>query len=92
MPELLLGIERWRPGAAADIYARVRSEGNGLPPHVVVVGSWVDHELRTCWQVMAGATETDIAAWREHWADMMDIETVAVLPGAEVAGLISRSM
>lgn len=92
MPGLVLGIERWRPEAAADIYARVRSEGNGLPPHVVVVGSWVDQELRTCWQIMAGATETDIASWRAHWADMMDIETVAVLPGAEVASLMSRSI
>ena len=85
MSELILAIERWRPGAAAAIYTRFRESGRGLPDTVTVHGSWVDSSLSRCWQVMDAPSAADLEAWIAHWSDLMEIETVPVVTGAEAA-------
>jgi hypothetical protein len=85
MSGLILAIEHWRPGGAPAIYQRFRESGRGLPATVTVYGSWVDPSLTTCWQIMDEPTPEDLAAWKAHWADLMDIETNTVITGAEAA-------
>jgi hypothetical protein len=87
MSTLVLAIEHWRPGAAPGIYAKFAAEGRGLPDSVRVLGSWTDPALTTCWQVMEGATADDLAAWRAHWAEFMEIEIVPVITGTEAQAL-----
>jgi hypothetical protein len=87
MSNLVLAIEHWRADAAPAIYAKFAAEGRGLPDSVTVLGSWTDPELTTCWQIMEGATADDLAAWREHWSEFMDIEIVPVVTGAEARAL-----
>jgi hypothetical protein len=87
MPNLVLAIEHWHPGAAPAIYAPFAAQGRGLPPHVRIVGSWTDPSLTTCWQVMEGATADDLTAWREHWSEFMDIEIIPIITGAQAQQL-----
>lgn len=83
MSNLVLAIEHWKPGAAPGIYSTFASSGRGLPDSVRVLGSWTDPALTTCWQVMEGATDDDLAAWQEHWSAFMDIEIRPVITGEE---------
>jgi hypothetical protein len=36
---------------------------------------------------MEGATADDLAAWRAHWAEFMEIEIVPVITGTEAQAL-----
>ena len=72
-------IDHWHPRAAPAIYAHFAAQGRGLPPHVRIVGSWTDPSPTTCWQVTEGATADDLAAWREHWSEFMNIEIIPVI-------------
>jgi hypothetical protein len=85
LAELILAIEHWRPGAATAIYQRFRETGRGLPDTVTVYGSWVDPSLSTCWQIMDAPSAHELAEWKERWSDLMEIETVPVITGAEAA-------
>ena len=85
MAELILVIEHWRPGTAAAIYKRFRETGRGLPDTVTVHGSWVDSSLSTCWQIMDAPSSEEMEVWTTHWSDLMEIEVVPVITGAEAA-------
>ena len=45
-------IERFKPGAAPEIYRRLREEGRHLVDGLEYVASWVDLDFATCWQLM----------------------------------------
>jgi hypothetical protein len=85
---LYLAIETWQPGRASDVYAWFDAHGRGLPNDVTVVGSWIDHDLRRCWQVMDTDDPAVFDAWRDHWAHLMDIEVIPVRSGTDTAALV----
>jgi hypothetical protein len=46
---LYIVIEHFKPGAAAEIYRRLRQEGRHLVDGLEYVASWVDLDFVTCW-------------------------------------------
>jgi hypothetical protein len=60
---LYMVIERFKPGAAPEIYRRLRAEGRHLVDGLEYVASWVDHDFAVCWQIM----KTDDRALLEAW-------------------------
>jgi len=82
---LFMVIERFRDGQAPAVYRRFRDRGRMAPESVRYVASWVDLEFRRCFQVMEAPSETDLKAWTDHWADLVEFEIVPVHTSAEAA-------
>ena len=56
-----------------------------MPEGVKYVSSWIDLDLRTCYQVMEAKQETDLKGWTANWEDLMDFEIIPVQTSAEAA-------
>ena len=61
---LYMVIERFKPGAAAEIYRRLRKEGRHLVDGLEYVASWVDLDFATCWQIMRTDDRSLLDDWR----------------------------
>ena len=80
---LYMVIEKFKPGAAVDIYRRAQTQGRLLPEGLEYVASWVDLEFNTCFQLMQTEDEGLFDQWCERWQDLADFEIVAVRTSAE---------
>lgn len=49
---LYMVVEHFRNGDAVPVYRRFRDRGRMAPPGLTYVGSWVDHNLERCYQLM----------------------------------------
>jgi hypothetical protein len=83
-------IERFKEGAAPEIYRRFCKKGRMMPEGLKYLSSWIADDLKTCWQVM----ETDDFAlfdrWIDNWRDLMEFEIVPVRTSAEVRELMNK--
>jgi len=81
-------IEQFKDAPA--IYRRLSEKGRMMPEGLNYVSSWIDHNLKTCWQV----TETEdfvlLERWIDNWKDLMDFKIIPVRTSAEVAELMKR--
>jgi hypothetical protein len=84
-PRLFIVVEHFRDGDALPVYRRFRDRGRLAPNGLVYVASWVDDELRTCYQLMETGDPALIHEWIANWADLVDFEVVPVVTSAEAA-------
>lgn len=82
-------IERFKEGAAPEIYRRLRDKGRMMPPELEYVSSWIQHDLKICYQIMQAPDESFFPLWTQHWADLMDFEIVPVRTSAEMTQLFA---
>ena len=87
---LYMVVERFKPGAAPEIYQRFRERGRISPDDVTYVASWVDLKFETCYQVMEAENESRLREWTKHWEDLTDFEIVPVRTSAEAAAIMAR--
>jgi hypothetical protein len=80
---LVLVIEKFKGGHAAQVYMRLRKRGRMLPEGVRYVGSWVDMEFTRCYQLIECADSAQLNIWADQWADLIDFEFVPVRTGTE---------
>ena len=73
---LYMVIERFKPGAAAEIYRRLRKEGRHLVDGLEYVASWVDLDFATCWQIMKTDDRALLEAWCAAGRELVDFEIV----------------
>jgi hypothetical protein len=73
---LYMVIERFKDGPA--IYARFREKGRMMPDGLEYVSSWIDVDLKTCWQLMRTDDRSLFQLWTDNWKDLMDFEIMAV--------------
>ena len=78
-------IERFKPGAATEIYRRTRDRGRMLPEGLAYIDSWVAESLDVCYQLMECEDESLFAEWTARWADLADFEIVPVIASAEAS-------
>jgi hypothetical protein len=86
---LCMVIERFKPGAAAEIYRRLRKEGRHLVDGLEYVASWVDLDFNTCWQVMKTDDRALLEAWCAGGRGLVDFEIVPVQTSAEAAAVMA---
>ena len=84
-------IERFRPGAAPEIYRRLKERGRMMPPGLEYVSSWIAQDFSICWQVMQSDDRTLFEPWIAAWSDLMEFEIVPVRTSAEAAQLNAQS-
>jgi len=75
-------IERFKKGAA-PVYRRFREKGRMAPEGLAYVSSWVDRDLKTCYQVMEAPDPGLLDDWMENWRDLVDFEVHAVMTSKE---------
>lgn len=86
---LYMVIERFREGRAPDVYRRFRDRGRMAPEGLEYVSSWVDHDFRTCYQLMRTDDASRFGPWTDAWKDLIDFEIVPVQTSAEAAEAIA---
>ena len=85
---LYMVIETFRDAPA--IYKRFREKGRLMPEGLKYISSWIDHDLKRCWQLMETNDEKLFRQWTEAWSDLMDFEIVPVRTSGEVVAVMAR--
>ncbi len=87
---LIMVVERFTPEGAAEIYRRVRSDGRLLPDGLRYVDSWVQADLRGCFQLMECDDPVLVQEWIARWGDLADFTIVPVVPSRQTSELMRR--
>lgn len=85
---LYMVIERFKDAPA--IYQRLREKGRMMPEGLEYISSWIDADLKTCWQVMRAEDESIFQHWIGNWKDLVDFEIVPVHTSDEVGKLMEK--
>ncbi len=80
---LYMVIERFKPGAAVDIYRRAKTEGRHIPEGLEYVSSWVDLDFERCFQLMQTEDPTLFEVWIQKWQDLVEFEVIPVQTSQE---------
>jgi hypothetical protein len=86
---LYMVIERFKDAPA--IYRRLREKGRMMPEGLEYVSSWIDVDLKTCWQLMRAEDESLFQSWIDNWKDLADFEIVQVRTSAEVREIMEAT-
>ena len=82
---LYMVVERFKEGAAPEVYRRFREKGRMMPEGLEYVSSWVDLGFKTCYQLMRTEDVSLFPAWTNAWKDLMEFEIVPVRTSSEAA-------
>ena len=85
---LYMVVERFKDAPA--IYRRLREKGRMMPEGLEYVSSWIDVDMKICWQLMCAEDESLFQRWIDNWKDLMDFEIVPVCPSAEVREMMEK--
>jgi uncharacterized protein DUF3303 len=88
---LYMVIERFKEGAAPEIYRRFRERGRMMPTGLEYVSSWVDLDFKICWQLMQTDDFALFNEWVANWRDLVDFEIVQVRSSAEATERVNLS-
>jgi hypothetical protein len=86
---LYMVVEKFKEGAAAQVYRRARANGRLLPEGLNYVSSWVDLDFKRCFQLMQTDDASLFAEWIREWSDLVEFEIIPVRTSAEAAAAIS---
>lgn len=86
---LVMVVEHFAPGAAPEIYRRVREGGRSLPDGLRYVDSWVRADLDGCFQLMECDDADALQAWIAEWADLAAFDIVPVTTSAAAQALMA---
>ena len=81
-------VEHFRGGDAVPVYRRFRDRGRLAPNGLVYLESWVDADMRRCYQLMETGDRSLLDQWIAQWADIVDFEVYPVISSAEAASRI----
>jgi hypothetical protein len=89
---LYMVIERFKDGAAPEVYGRARERGRMMPDGLEYVSSWVDLDFRICYQLMQADDVSLFAAWTKAWEGLVEFEIVPVRTSAEAAQIMASQL
>jgi hypothetical protein len=84
---LIMLIEHYRDPGAVAVYERARERGRMMPDGISYVASWVDANLRRCFQVVECEDVTQLSLWMKQWSDLVDFEVVPVITSDEASAM-----
>ncbi len=86
---LYMVLEKFKDGAAPEIYRRARERGRLMPDGLHYVSSWVDLEIERCFQLMETEDSSLFDVWIREWEDLVEFEVVPVQTSAEAARVMA---
>ena len=82
-------VEHFRNGDPVPVYRRFRERGRMLPDGLAYVSSWVDRQLRRCYQLMETDDPALLDEWIARWNDLADFEVHPVMTSQEAADRVA---
>lgn len=82
---LYMIVEHFKNGDAVPVYRRFRERGRLAPDGLTYVASWVDADLRRCYQLMQTADRALLDEWIANWSDLVDFEVHPVISSQQAA-------
>jgi len=80
---LYMVIEHFHPGKVKELYKRFDEKGRMAPEGVNYINSWIDSDVKKCYQIMESPSEDKLKEWINNWSDIVDFEVVPVITSAE---------
>ncbi len=85
-------VEHFRDGDAIPVYRRFRDHGRLAPAGLTYLTSWVDDDMRICFQLMETDDRTLLDSWIAAWDDLVEFEVHPVITSAEAAERIAPAL
>jgi hypothetical protein len=82
-------IEHFKNQDPAPVYQRFQDHGRLAPEGLQYVSSWVDVNLKRCFQLMETGNPQDLDEWIANWNDLVEFEVYPVMSSKEAAAKIS---
>ena len=89
---LYMVVERFKEGAAPGIYERFREKGRMMPEGLEYISSWIDVDLKICYQLMRTEDASLFPRWIENWNDLVEFEIVPVRTSAETVQIVKSQL
>ena len=86
---LYIVIEQFKDTPA--IYRRLREKGRMMPDGLTYISSWIDTELKVCYQLMETDDPALFPRWTENWDDLMEFKIVPVRSSADTAAILEKT-
>jgi Domain of unknown function (DUF3303) len=87
---LYMVVEHFKDAPA--IYQRLREKGRMMPEGLEYVSSWIDVDMKICWQLMRTDDKSLLRTWIDNWKDLMDFEVIPVRTSAEVRQAMEKQL
>jgi hypothetical protein len=85
---LFMCIETFRGQDGKAVYRRFRDQGRRMPDGLAFVGSWVQADMRRCFQLMECDDVTLLQRWVVAWSDLIEFEIVPVVAGKDTGAAL----
>jgi hypothetical protein len=82
-------IEHFKNQDPIPVYRRFRDHGRLTPEGLQYVSSWVDGELKRCFQLMETDDRKLLDEWTANWSDIVEFEIYPVICSKEAAEKIA---
>ena len=89
---LYMVLEYFKNDDPLPIYRRFREKGRMMPEGLSYVASWIDEDMRRCFQVMETDDENLLRTWIAKWDDIVDFEYLPVITSAEMVEKIAPKL
>jgi len=87
---LFMVIEKFKEGNARGIYRRSKERGRMIPEGLRYIDSWVEANLRRCFQLMECDDARLLQEWVSRWEDLIEFEIMPVVPSKETAETMNK--
>jgi Protein of unknown function (DUF3303) len=85
-------VEHFKGGDAVPVYRRFRDRGRLAPEGLSYLSSWVDVNLKRCYQLMETDDPDLLDRWLAAWSDLVDFEVHQVISSAEAVEAIAHRL
>ena len=89
---LYMIIEHFKNQDPVPVYRRFRDHGRLAPEGLRYVSSWVDEELKVCFQLMEAEDREPLDEWIANWNDLVKFEVYPVISSQEASERISSQL
>ena len=76
---LYMVIENFKNADPLPVYRRFRDHGRLAPEGLQYVSSWVDENLKKCFQLMETDDRALLDEWISNWSDIVTFEVYPVI-------------
>jgi hypothetical protein len=85
-------IEHFKNQDPVPVYQRFQDRGRLAPAGLQYVSSWVDVNLKRCFQLMETGNPEDLDEWIANWNDLVEFEVYPVMSSKEAAEKVSSGL
>jgi hypothetical protein len=89
---LYMVVETFKHQDPVPVYRRFRDRGRCAPDGLRYISSWVDEELKRCFQLMETSDRRLLDDWIASWSDIIEFEAYPVISSQDAAERVSSRL